>query len=81
MARTAARTKSPGDAEQRSDDILEQQPVLQQIADSPDDSPGRWQNMNGIPGNGKLPENQQDCDERDRAETDNQAFRPLSFLS
>jgi hypothetical protein len=36
--------------------------------------------MDGVPGDGKLPQKQEDCDERDRAETDNQAFRPLSFV-
>jgi hypothetical protein len=37
--------------------------------------------MDGPPGNGNLPENQQDSDERDRAKTNDQACRAFSFMS
>ena len=66
--------ESPRDAEQRGNDVLQQQAVLQQVADSLNDAPGRGQEMNEVPGNGELPKQQQGCDERDGAETDNQTF-------
>ena len=75
----SGQSEAPGDAEKRSDDVLEQQPVLQEVADSGDDSPGSGQKVDGVPGDGKLPQQQQDRYERYRAETDHQAFRPLSF--
>ncbi len=73
-----AQDEAPGDAKQRRHHILKQQPVLQQVADSNDHFPRGGQEMNGVPGDGNLPQNKQDCDERDGAKTDDQVFRPLS---
>ena len=80
IASMAARAEAPGHAKERGDYIFQQQAVLQQFANSCSDFPGRWQYMRRVPGDGKLPQQEQDRDEHDGAETDTQAFRPLSCL-
>ena len=72
--------KAPGHAEQRGDYVLQQQPVLQQVADSLTTSQGVGKIWIGFRVTANCHSKQQGCDERDRAETDHQAFRPLSFL-
>ena len=54
--------------------------MLQQTGDSFKDFPGCWQDMERRPTKSKLPKQNQAGNERDGAETDSQAFGPLSFL-
>ena len=63
MARTAAKSEAPGDAEQRGDDVLQQKAMLQQVDDAAYHLPGSRQNTHVTLGDGQLPDDKQCCNE------------------
>ena len=56
IARMAAKSKPPGDAEERGDDVLQQQSMSDQISDAEHNSPRTREELSGMATDCDLPE-------------------------
>jgi hypothetical protein len=72
-------TKAPGNAEEGSDDILEEKPMLQQIGKTANNLPWAGQQLARVPHNGYLPDGKQNGNEGDWTKPDEQIQSSVSF--